>query len=436
MEKKTTLLPFSTIIGFGSKFQGTEKVHGAPLGPEIVAKTKTLLGFDPAKSFFVDTDVAARFEARKAEGAEREKAWNELFKKYAAAHPDLAKEFERRVIKKELPQGWKDNLPKFTPADKAVGTRKYSEGVLLKLAAALPEIVGGSADLTGSNYTLIGSDFQKDTPAGRYFRFGVREHGMAAICNGLFAYGGLIPFGATFLNFMGYAQGAYRLSALSHFGVLYIGTHDSIGLGEDGPTHQPIETLESIRATPNIFTMRPADGNETTGCYIVAIENRHTPSILAFSRQNGPNLEGSTIEKVAKGAYILQDVEKPQVIFISTGTEVSICVDAGKKLAEAGIKVRVVSMPISELFDQQPVDYKNTVLPDGIPIISVEAATTRGWAKYAHYSIGLDHWGASAPASQVYQKFGITPDAVANKAKSVVEYYSKNPVPSLHRPVF
>jgi len=420
---KPSLIKVTTIIGYGSKFQGTEKVHGAPLGAEIVGQVKKLYGFDPTKTFHVDDEAHALFASYKTRGEQLEKEFNALFEKYAAEYPELAKEYTRRM-KGELPAGWKDSLPKYTPSDKAVGSRKYSENVLMKLAASLPELIGGSADLTGSNYTQISGDYQKNTPAGRYIRFGVREHGMAAICNGLFAYGGLIPFCATFLNFIGYAQGAYRLSALSHFGVIYVMTHDSIGLGEDGPTHQPIETLESLRATPNVLTMRPADGNETTGCYIMAIEKRHSPSVLALSRQNLPNLEGSTAEKVAFGAYVLKDVENPQLILVSTGSEVYIVVDAAKKLAEQNIRVRVVSMPISSLFDQQSISYKKSVFPDGVPVVSVEACSTRGWSQYSHYQIGINRFGLSGPFAQVYKELGITAENITEKSKKVIEYYS------------
>jgi transketolase len=237
-------------------------------------------------------------------------------------------------------------------------------------------------------------------PGGRYFRFGVREHGMAAICNGLAAYGGLIPFGATFFNFLGYAQGAFRLSALSQLRVLYIMTHDSIGLGEDGPTHQPIEMLALCRSTPNSLTMRPADGNEVSGCYLAAFENAKRPSVLCLTRQNLPQLEGSSIEKTLKGGYLLQDFGTPQVILVGTGSEVSLCVEAAKLLSQSDVGARVVSLPCWELFDEQSSEYKQSVLlvnGKAVPVLSVEVMSSYGWGNFAHASVAINTFGASGP---------------------------------------
>ncbi len=277
-------------------------------------------------------------------------------------------------------------------------------------------------------------DFQKNTPAGRYIRFGVREHAMAAICNGLFAHGGVRPYCATFLNFIGYALGAVRVSALSKFGVLYVMTHDSIGLGEDGPTHQPVEMLESLRAMPNLFTMRPADGNETSGAYQIALEHPSTPTVISLSRQAAPTLVGTSAEKVALGGYTLQEFGSseagsayPTLILVATGTEVSLAVSVAKELhaASASTWVRVVSMPCCELFDAQTVEYQKSVLSAGSPIVSVEAGGVRGWQKYAHVSVGLDNtFGMSAPAEQIYQFFGLTTPALVEKAKAVIAFYS------------
>jgi transketolase len=258
---------------------------------------------------------------------------------------------------------------------------------------------------------------------------------MAAICNGIAAYGALIPFGATFLNFIGYAQGAARLSALSHFRVLYIMTHDSIGLGEDGPTHQPVEILALLRATPNMQMFRPADGNEVSAAYLKAIENRHKPSVLALTRQGLPQLEGSSVEKASKGGYVLQDFPKDSdkfdITLVGTGSEVSLCVDAAKVLAAEGKKVRVVSLPCWEVFEEQPDAYKKGVFVQGVPVLSVEAASTFGWEKYAHGSCGVNTFGASAPIKDVYKKFGLVPNAVAEKAKSLVKLYEGQQVPYL-----
>lgn len=263
---KPSIIKVSTIIGFGSAKEGTHGVHGAPLGDDDVAAVKTKFGLDPAAKYSVDADVAALYKEGAARAAAAEAAWNKLYSGYKAAHPAEAAEYERRFAGK-LPAGWEKGLVKFSPTDKAIATRSTSGTVLNGVAELVPELLGGSADLSPSNKTELkcSFDYQKDTPAGRYLRFGVREHGMAAVCNGIAAYGGLIPYCATFLNFCGYALGAVRLSALSHFRVLYVFTHDSIALGEDGPTHQPIEMLASLRSMPNMTVYRPADGNETAG---------------------------------------------------------------------------------------------------------------------------------------------------------------------------
>lgn len=248
---------------------------------------------------------------------------------------------------------------------------------------------------------------------------------MFAIMNGLAAYGGNIPFGGTFLNFLTYGWGAARLSALSHLPVIYVMTHDSIGLGEDGPTHQPIETLVLTRATPNMLTFRPADGNEVSGTYLAALENSHRPSVIALSRQNLPQLAGSSIEIVRRGGYVLQDAENAQVILVATGSEVSLAVDAAQQLAAQGLPTRVVSMPCTELFDEQPEEYRKSVLAPGLPIISIEALGITGWERYAHAHVGMKTFGASAPIKALYNKFNITVDATVEKAKKVVAYYQK-----------
>lgn len=283
-------------------------------------------------------------------------------------------------------------MSSYKSTDPAVASRKLSETVIEALYPVLPELIGGSADLTGSNLTRAKKavDFQPESTglgnyAGRYIRYGVREHAMGAIMNGLAAYGDLIAFGGTFLNFVSYAAGAVRLSAISQVPIIWVATHDSIGLGEDGPTHQPIETLAHFRALPNTMVWRPADGNEVSACYYVALTSKHTPSIIALSRQNLPQLENSTIENGIKGGYVLKEASDAAITIVSTGSEVGIAVDAAKNLEEKhNIKARVVSMPCWEVFDVQPKEYKLSVLPDGIPILSVEALSTLGWEKYAH----------------------------------------------------
>jgi transketolase len=304
-----------------------------------------------------------------------------------------------------------DKLPRWKASDKSDATRNLSGTVLNALAPVIPELVGGSADLTPSNKTALKctGDFQKATPGGRYIRFGVREHAMAAICNGMVAYGGLIPYCGTFLNFFGYAAGAVRLSSLSHFRVLYVATHDSIGLGEDGPTHQPVELLEALRATPNMHVWRPADGNETSAAYAAALLNDHGPSLVALSRQNLPHLATSSVEKGLKGGYVAWDSSapdaadapegKPHLIVAATGSEVSIAIAGAKKLAAAaaGKRVQVASLPCLEAFEAQPAAYRHSVLPDGVPVLSIEASAVKGWERYAHAFIGMTTFGLSAP---------------------------------------
>ncbi|KAJ3221271.1 Transketolase, partial [Clydaea vesicula] len=423
VKNKPSLIKIKTTIGFGSKNQGEEKVHGAPLGAEDIKNVKVKFGLDPEKSFHVQDSVYEFFHQVSAKGTQAEKTWNTLFASYTKAHPELAAEFIRRQ-KGKLPDNLESILPRFTPEDAAQGSRKYSEMVLNKIADALPELVGGSADLTGSNLTRWKSatDFQAEATglgnyAGRYIRFGVREHGMAAICNGLAAYGGIllikfelikkfceigiIPFGATFFNFISYALGAVRLTALSRFRVLYIMTHDSIGLGEDGPTHQPIETLAGLRALPNILNFRPADGNEVSGSYLQALRHQHKPSVLILSRQNLPNLKGSAVEKVSLGAYVLEeqtDGGKLDLIIVATGSEVAIAVETAKLLfSKSQVRVRVVSMPCWELFEEQTQKYKESVFLEDIPVLSVEVLSGVGWEKYAHGSVDMKTFGSSGP---------------------------------------
>eukprot|EP00036_Acanthoecidae_sp_10tr_P009575 CAMPEP_0182925032 /NCGR_PEP_ID=MMETSP0105_2-20130417/8088_1 /TAXON_ID=81532 ORGANISM="Acanthoeca-like sp., Strain 10tr" /NCGR_SAMPLE_ID=MMETSP0105_2 /ASSEMBLY_ACC=CAM_ASM_000205 /LENGTH=677 /DNA_ID=CAMNT_0025062865 /DNA_START=64 /DNA_END=2097 /DNA_ORIENTATION=+ len=432
---KPSLIKVKTTIGFGAAKQGTAGVHGAPIGDEDIAKLKKEWGFDPEKKFYVDPEVASLFKGCHAEGAKSFDAWNTLFSKYKEAFPADAAEFERAQAG-ELPEGWAAKLPTFTEADKPIATRKLSQAVLKELVPAIPELVGGSADLTPSNLTKVDGnsiDFSKDNRVGRYLRFGVREHAMCSIVNGIAAYGGFIPFASTFVVFAGYALGAMRLSALSHFRVLYIYTHDSIGLGEDGPTHQPIETLASLRSIPNFLVLRPADGNEVSGAYKLALENAHGPSFMAFSRQNVPHLAGSSAASVAQGAYVLQEAPDFKVILVGTGTEVSLCVESAAALKAAGTPARVVSMPCWSLFDAQSAEYRESVFPSGCPVVSVEAMTSLGWEKYAHAHIAMKTFGASGKGPDLMKHFGFTVDNVVDKATKLVEFYG-GAAPSLARP--
>ncbi|TDH74201.1 uncharacterized protein CCR75_001176 [Bremia lactucae] len=436
---KPSLIKIHTTIGLGSKLENTHTVHGAPLKPEDLAATKEKYGFNGSETFVVPEQVKKYYDKTIA-GAEYEQQWNSLFATYAHKYPKEAAEFTRRMEGK-LPVDWKKHLPTYTPQDAAKATRQYSEIALNAVATALPEIVGGSADLTPSNLTHLSmsGDFQKDTPIGRYIRYGVREHGMAAISNGLFAHGGVRPFCATFYNFIGYAMGAVRLSALSRFGVIYIATHDSIFLGEDGPTHQPIEMNAALRAMPNMYVYRPADGNETVGAYIAAVESHDRPSVLALTRQGLPNLANSTAEAVMKGAYIVANTCKgaeiqelngePDVILIASGSEVSLAIEAAKLLN--AYQVRIVSAPCLDRFHEQSIEYKRELLGEGIPVMSVEAAATFGWATYSHSHFGLDRFGASATIAQLKEFFGFNANTVADEARKLVKFYAGRTAPNL-----
>jgi len=425
---KPTMIKVTTTIGFGSPNKAdTAGVHGAALGDDEVKLTRENLGWS-YEPFEVPSEVRDYFGKAIEKGASLEAEWNSLFAQYKTKYPAEAAELQRAIDNK-LPEGWDKDLPTLTPDDKAMATRKHSEATLNALAPNLPELIGGSADLTHSNLTELkcSGDFQKGAYENRNVRFGVREHAMGAICNGIALHAsGLIPYCATFLVFADYMRGAIRLSALSEAGVIYVMTHDSIALGEDGPTHQPVETLASLRAIPNLVVFRPADGNECSAAYKYAIENRKYPTLIAFTRQGVPNLAASSIENGMKGGYIAVDCgcNSPDLILIATGSEVGLCVDAAAKLSEGGKKIRVVSLPSWEVFDAQSDEYKESVLPAAATKrLSVEAAISMGWAKYVGAdgaSIAVDSFGASAPGGTVMEKFGFTVDNVVAKAKEVM----------------
>ncbi len=428
---KPSLIKVTTTIGYGSPNKAnTADVHGAALGKDEVKATRENLGWEYGE-FEVPADALKHMRKAVDRGAQLEAEWNQIWADYKAKYAEEAAEFER-LISGKLPEGWEKALPTYTPEDKALATRKHSEIVLNALAKVLPELIGGSADLTHSNYTLMKGfgDFQKGQYQNRNLRFGVREHGMGAICNGIALHGsGLIPYGATFLVFTDYMRAAIRLSALSRAGVIWVMTHDSIALGEDGPTHQPVETIPSLRAIPDLLVMRPADGNETSGAYKVAIENCHRaevrPTLLALSRQNLTNLAGSSIEGTAKGAYILSDDGgTPDIILIGTGGETELCVKAADKLRAEGKKVRVVSMPCWELFDEQDAAYRESVLPKSVTKrLAVEAGSSFGWCRYLGSEgamISIDRFGVSAPGNVALEKFGFTVDNVVAKAKELL----------------
>ncbi|CUM64339.1 uncharacterized protein PRCAT00001941001 [Priceomyces carsonii] len=429
-----TLIRLRTIIGFGSLAQGTHGVHGSPLKPDDVRQLKEKNGFNPDETFVVPKEVTESFEKHVKENQEVEKAWNKKLDEYEKKYPKEGAEFKRRLSGK-LPDDWKKVLPRFSPSDKAIATRKASEDVLSKLYEVIPELIGGSADLTPSNLTKVpGStdfqppDLQIGDYEGRYIRYGVREHGMGAMMNGIAAYGGFKTYGGTFLNFVTYGAGAARLSALSKLPVIWVATHDSIGLGEDGPTHQPIETLAHLRAIPNMSVWRPADGNETSAAYESAIESTLTPHVIALSRQNLPQLENSSIEAALKGAYTIYKQDKPDVIIASSGSEVSISIEAAKKLEGNGIKASVVSVPDFFTFDKQTQDYRLSVLPDGVPILSVEVMSPFGWSKYSHEQFGLTRFGASGKAADIYKFLDFTPEGIADRAAKTVQFYKGKPL--------
>merc|ERR1719265_2978402 len=430
---KPTMIKIRTVIGEGCPSKrGSHKVHGTPLGKAGCAEMKTHLGLNPEETFQIPGEVADYYETVKTSGNAKQAEWNKSLDAYCTTFPTEGAELKRR-ISGELPSEWAKCVPSRTPADKGLATRQHSELSIQALATALPELVGGSADLTPSNLTHPGGDvvdYQKDSHMGRYIRFGVREHGMVAICNGIAAHGGLIPYCATFLNFAGYALGAMRVAALSRFRVLFVMTHDSIGLGEDGPTHQPVEMLESLRAMPNMYVFRPCDGNEVSGAFACAVAKADAPSVLALSRQGMPNHAGSSVEAVAKGAYVLESARAAaELVIVATGSEVQIAVEA--KAAMGDVQVSIVSMPCQELFEEQPLEYQLGVFPEGVPVLSVEASAVRGWEKYAHLSVGMTRFGASGPIDTLYTKFGITTENIAAQAKELLAFYDGKPAPSL-----
>merc|ERR1712000_414805 len=439
-KNKPTIINLKTTIGYGSLQEGTHGVHGSPLKKDDIKQLKEKFGFNPEESFVVPKEVSELYGKHASEGAAAEEEWNKLLASYAEKFPKEHADLTRR-LKGELPEGWEKALPVYTPADPAVASRKLSETVLSKIIDVVPELLGVSADLTGSNLTRWKQavDFQPESTglgdySGRYIRYGVREHAMGAIMNGLAAYGTIIPYGGTFLNFVSYAAGAVRLSSLSQIRCIWVATHDSIGLGEDGPTHQPIETLTHLRALPNNMVWRPADGNETSAAYYVAMTSKHTPSVLALSRQNLPQLEGSTIEKAIKGGYVLHEVEKADVTLVSTGSEVCICVDAAKYLKEKhNVNARIVSMPCFEVFDTQSKEYRLSVLPDGTPSLSVEVMSTMGWERYTHEQFGLNRFGASGAYKDVYKKFEFPPEGISKRAVATIEFWKS--VPNVRSPI-
>jgi len=441
---KPSIICIKTVIGQGSPNKaGTAGCHGSPLGEEELVATKKGYGLpSPEEKFVISDAVKAHFAAATEKGEAAEAEWQKTMDAYTAANPEKAAEIERRFAGK-LPDDAFELLPKFVVGeDKDIATRKFSQKCIDALVPKLPEMIGGSADLTPSNCTQPkgAKDYQKASPDGRYIRFGVREHGMAAVSNGLFAYGGLRPYCASFLTFIGYCMGSVRVSALSRFGVLYVFTHDSIALGEDGPTHQPIEQLEQIRSMPNINLWRPADSDEMAAAYKSATEHRETPSVIAATRQTVKGMFGSSVEKACKGGYtVIESDGTPSLIIVATGSEVGLCAKAVEALVAQGIPTSLVSMPCQELFLAQSEEYQASVLPGNVPTLSVEAAAVNGWHRFSHAQIGMEGFGASGNGGAVYEHFGFTPENVVNKGKSLVEFYKfgNKTVPNLRDvPIF
>jgi len=423
-DPRPSLICVRTTIGFGApKKQGTSKAHGEPLGDEELNAAKENLGWPLEPRFLIPGDVMEFYRDAVEKGREREFDWKMRLDAYKRLHPNLGAELQRRM-NGELPTGWDSDLPTFPADEKGMATRASSGKVLDALSTKLPELLGGSADLTPSNNTRFAEagDFQKDNPTGRYLRFGVREHGMGAALNGLNLYGGVIAYGGTFLIFSDYMKPAIRIAAISHVPTIFVFTHDSVGLGEDGPTHQPIEHLAALRAIPNMVTIRPADANEVTEAWKFAIQRRDGPTALALTRQALPTLAIGPFVKLSQGAYVLKDFgDNPQLILMASGSEVSLIYTAAQRLFADGIETRVVSFPSWDLFEKQDEAYKESVLPKNITArLAVEAAATFGWERYAKSVIGIDHYGASAPYKVIFEKFGFTVENVVAKAKELL----------------
>lgn len=431
-DSRPSLIICRTHIGYGLPTrQDTAKAHGEPPGEDELNGAKRKLGWPVEPRFYIPEDVLTFFRQAIQKGEKWQKNWELKIKRYRKEYPDPAKEFDRRV-KGELPAEWDENLPEFAADSKGLATRASSGKVLNALAEKLPEIIGGSADLTPSTNTWIQSSpaFQADSPAGRNIHFGVREHGMGAIVNGMTLHGGVIPFGATFFVFSDYMRPAIRISALSHIGSIWVFTHDSIGLGEDGPTHQPVEHMAALRAMPNLVVIRPADANEVREAWKVAIKRRNAPTLLALSRQAVPTLDRSQMaaeEGLQRGAYVLADLgdTKPEIILMASGSEVSLIVEVGQRLAESGVSIRLVSFPSWELFAEQDSSYRASVLPESLmKRIAVEAGVSLGWEKWVGEKgaiICLDRYGASAPYKVIYEQLGITVDAIEQLARKMVQ---------------
>lgn len=416
-DPRPSLISVRTIIGFGSPQEGTSKVHGNPLGEENLRKTKEFYGWNPDQTFFVPDEVYAHLKPYIQRGAELESAWNDAFERYAADFGTEGQQL-RQALAGELPLKWDFALPSFTPEDGEMATRQASGKALLALKSQIPWLFGGSADLAGSNEMPVKNDvaFQPESYNNSNIWFGVREHAMGAALNGMALHGGIRPYGGTFLTFSDYMRGSIRLAALTELPVIYVFTHDSIGVGEDGPTHQPVEHFAALRAIPDLTVIRPGDANESVVAWRVAIENTHGPIALLFCRQKLPVFDPKKVgssEGVRKGAYTLIDADgEPELILIATGSEVALAVEAHEELTKQGVNTRVVSMPSWELFEAQDQSYRDHVLPPGVTArLGIEAGVSQGWHKWVgdHGAyLGIDRFGASAPYKEVYKAVGLT----------------------------
>ena len=423
-DPRPSLICVRTIIGYGAPHkQGTAKAHGEALGDEELNAAKQNLGWPLEPRFLIPEDVLALFRKAVDRGRELETDWKMKFEAYSRLNPSLGAELSRRLAGK-LPDGWDVELPTFPADEKGMATRASSGKIINALAPILPELIGGSADLAPSNNTKIdGSpDFQKGSLDGRNFHFGVREHAMAAALNGMNLFGGIIAYGGTFLIFSDYMKPAIRIAAISHVPTIFIFTHDSVGLGEDGPTHQPIEHLVALRAIPNMVTIRPADANEVTEAWKIAIQRRDGPTALALTRQAVPTLAIGPFVKLSHGAYVMKDFgDNPRLILMASGSEVNLIYTAAQRLFAEGIETRVVSFPSWELFEKQDEAYKESVLPKNVTArLAVEAGATLGWERYANSVIGIDHYGASAPYKVIFENFGFTVENVVARAKELI----------------
>jgi transketolase len=431
-DPRPSLIACRTHIGFGApRKQDTSKAHGEPLGDEELKAAKENLGWPVEPRFIVPDDVLQLFRRAVDEGASAEQAWNRKLESFAASNVAAAADLKRR-LKRQLPQAWEAELPLFPADPKGMATRVASGKVLGALGGKLPELVGGSADLTPSNNTKYDgvAVFQGDNPAGRYLHFGVREHGMAAALNGMALYGGLIPYGGTFLIFSDYMRPAIRIAALSRIPSIFVFTHDSVGLGEDGPTHQPVEHLASLRAIPNLLLIRPADANETAQAWKLAISRRDGPTVLALTRQALPVLDRkltASATNVARGAYVLAAFgrKRPDILLLASGSEVPLIYEAAQQLAAQGVAVRVVSFPSWSLFEQQSAAYRRSVLPEDVPLrLAVEAGVAQGWERYVGPQgkiISIERFGASAPYKVIFENLGFTVDNVVAQARSLMK---------------